>query len=131
MCLGGGAQAPRVEYRGPSDSDIQRNEASLAEYQQQMTAQQDVFQSQLQTQIDDANAETEALKSEYAADAAAAAAASAASAATYTTSATQSDMPEGAQTTSAVTNKKKPKKNLKISTGGTMASAGSGLNIGV
>ena len=131
MCLGGGAQAPRVEYRGPSDSDIQRNEASLAEYQQQMTAQQDVFQSQLQTQIDDANAETETLKSEYAADAAAAAAASAASAATYTTSATQSDMPEGAQTTSAVTNKKKPKKNLKISTGGTMASAGSGLNIGV
>ena len=131
MCLGSSPQAPSVEYRGPSDSDIQRNEASLAQYQQQMTTQQNAFQSQLQTQIADANAETEALKSEYAADASAAAAASAAEAATYITSATQSDVPEGAQTTAAVTDKKKPKKNLKISTGGTMASAGSGLNIGV
>ena len=112
MCLGGGAQAPSVEYRGPSDSDIQRNEASLAQYQQQMTTQQNAFQSQLQTQIANANAETETLKSEYAADASAAAAASAAEAATYITSATQSDVPEGAQTTAAVTDKKKPKKKL-------------------
>lgn len=131
MCLGGGAQAPRVEYRGPSDDDIRRNEASLAKYQEQMTTQQNNFQSQLQTQIATANEETEALKSEYAAEASAAAAASAAEAATYITSATESEVPEGAQTTAAVTDKKKPKKNLKISTGGTMASAGSGLNIGV
>jgi septal ring factor EnvC (AmiA/AmiB activator) len=131
MCFGGGAQAPSVEYRGPSDDDIRRNESSLAQYQQQMTTQQDAFQSQLQEQIANANAETEALKSGYAAEASAAAAASAAEAATYTTTAEETGMPEGAQTTSAVTDKKKPKKNLKISTGGTMASAGSGLNIGV
>lgn len=131
MCMGGGAQAPRVEYRGPSDDDIRRNEASLAQYQQQMTTQQNAFQSQLQDQIANANAETEALKSEYAAEASAAAAASSAEAASYITTATETEMPEGAQTTAAVTDKKKPKKNLKISTGGTMASAGSGLNIGV
>ena len=131
MCMGGGAQAPKVEYRGPSDADIRRNEASLAQYQQQMTTQQNAFQSQLQEQIAAANAETEALKSEYAAEASAAAAASAAQAASYTTTAQETEVPEGAQTTAAVTDKKKPKKNLKISTGGTMASAGSGLNIGV
>ncbi len=131
MCFGGGAQAPRVEYRGPSDSDIRRNEVSLGQYQQQMTAQQNSFQSQLQEQIASANAETEALKSEYAAEASAAAAASAAEAASYTTTAQETELPEGAQTTSAVTDKKKPKKNLKISTAGTVASAGSGLNIGV
>lgn len=130
MC-GGSPRAPRVEYRGPSDDDIRRNEASLAQYQQQMTEQQNAFQSQLQEQIANANAETEALKSEYAAEASAAAAASAAEAASYTTTAQETELPEGAQTTSAVTDKKKPKRNLKISTGGTMASAGSGLNIGV
>lgn len=131
MCFGGGAQAPSVEYRGPSDSDIRRNEASLTQYQQQMTTQQNAFQSQLQEQIASANAETEALKSEYAAEASAAAAASAAEAASYTTTAQETELPEGAQTTAAVTDKKKPKKNLKISTAGTVASAGSGLNIGV
>ena len=131
MCLGGGPQAPKVEYVGPSDADIQKNEASLAQYQKQMTAQQNAFQSQLQEQIASANAETEALKSEYAAEASAAAAASAAQAASYTTTAQETEVPEGAQTTAAVTDKKKPKKNLKVSTGGTKASAGSGLNIGV
>ena len=131
MCMGGGAQAPKVEYRGPSDADIRRNEASLAQYQQQMTTQQNAFQSQLQEQIAKANAETEALKSEYAAEASAAAAAGAAEAASYITTAQKTEVTEGAQTTAAVTDKKKPKKNLKISTAGTAASAGSGLNIGV
>ena len=96
-----------------------------------MTTQQNAFQSQLQEQIASANAETDALRSEYAAEASAAAAASAAEAASYTTTAQETEVPEGAQTTAAVTDKKKPKKNLKISTAGTVASAGSGLNIGV
>ncbi len=132
MCLGGSPQAPRVEYVGPSDDDIRRNEESLAQYQQQMTTQQNEFQTQLQTQIDSAAAETAELQADYAAETAAAAASSSADqAAAYITSAQQTEIPEGAQTTAAVTAKKKPKKNLKISTGGTMASAGSGLNIGV
>ena len=132
MCLGGGASAPEVKYVGPSDDDIRRNEESLAQYQQQMTDQQSQFQSQLQSQIDAANEETAQLKADYAAETAAAAAASSADAvAAYTTSAQQTEIPEGAQTTAAITKKKKPKKNLKISTAGTASSAGSGLNIGV
>ena len=132
MCFGGGASAPEVKYVGPSDDDIRRNEESLAQYQQQMTIQQDQFQSQLQSQIDAANSETAELQADYAAEAAAAAAGSSADqAAAYTTSAQETEIPEGAQTTSAVTEKKKPKKNLKISTAGTASTAGSGLNIGV
>ena len=143
MCFGGGASAPKVKYVGPSDDDIKRNEESLAQYQQQVTTQQEDFQSQLQSQIDAANAETAELQADYAAetaaqrasDAAAAAAAAAGSsadqAAAYTTSAQQTEIPKGAQTTAAVTEKKKPKRNLKISTAGTASTAGSGLNIGV
>lgn len=132
MCLGGGAQAPSVQYVGPSDDDIRRNQESLAQYEQQMTTQQSQFQSQLQSQIDAANEETAQLKADYAAETAAAAAASSADAvAAYTTSAQQTEIPKGAQTTAAITDKKKPKKNLKISTAGTASSAGSGLNIGV
>lgn len=132
MCFGGGASAPEVKYVGPSDDDIRRNEESLAQYQQQMTIQQDQFQSQLQSQIDAANSETAELQADFAAEAAAAAAGSSADqAAAYTTSAQQTEIPKGAQTTAAVTDKKKPKKNLKISTAGTASTAGSGLNIGV
>lgn len=132
MCGGGRPQAPRVEYVGPSQADMERSQRSLDQYQQQMMEQQGQFQSQLQSQIDAANAQTAELEADFAAESAAAAAASSADqAAAYTTSAQQTEVPEGAQTTTAVTAKKKPKKNLKISTGGTMASAGSGLNIGV
>lgn len=132
MCLGGGPQAPRVEYVGPSQEDLKANQASLDAYRSQMATQQTEFQSQLQTQIDDAAQETEELKAAYAAESAAAAAGNAADqAAAYVTSAQETEIPENAQTTAAVTDKKKPKKNLKISTAGTANSAGSGLNIGV
>ena len=77
---------------------------------------------------DAANRETAA---EYASDTSSAAALAAAEMASYSTSAQQTEIPEGAQTTAASTDKKKPKKNLKISTAGTANQAGSGLNIGV
>ena len=136
MCFGGGAKAPNVQYVGPSDDDIRRNEESLAQYQQQMTDQQNQFQTQLQSQIDSAAAETADLQADYAAETAAAAAAGAsdqvaAQGSAYSISAQETEIPEGAQTTAAVTEKKKPKKNLKISTAGTANTAGSGLNIGV
>ncbi len=132
MCMGNAPQAPRVEYVGPSQTDIDRSQRSLDQYRTQMGQQQQQFQSQLQAQIDAANTETAELQADFAAESAAAAAASSADqAAAYSTSAQQTEIPEGAQTTAAVTDKKKPKKNLKISTGGVMASAGSGLNIGV
>ena len=68
MCLGQQPQAPRIEYVGPSDDDIRRNEQALANYQSQISDQQAAFQSQLQAQIDAANAETAALESRYAQD---------------------------------------------------------------
>lgn len=131
MCAGR-PSPPKIEYVGPSKADIQANQQALQGYQDQMALQQSQFQAQLQDQIDQANAQTAELEAEFAAEAAAAAAGSAAdAAAAYTTSAEQTEIPEGAQTTAAVTDKKKPKKNLKISTAGTASSAGSGLNIGV
>ena len=132
MCMGGGPSAPTVKYVGPSQDDLDRNQRSLDAYQQQVTTQQDQFQTQLQSQIDSANAETADLQASYAAETAAAAAASSAGqAAAYSTTAVQTEMPEGAQTTASIVKKKKPKQNLKISTAGTANSAGSGLNIGV
>ena len=132
MCIGSQPSPPQIVYRGPSQADIDANQASLMNYQQQMATQQSQFQSDLQNQIDQANAQTAELEADFAADAAAAAAGSAAdAAAVYTTSAQQTEVPKTAQTTAAVTEKKKPKRNLKISTAGTASSAGSGLNIGV
>lgn len=143
MCMGSQPKPPKIEYVGPSSADIRRGQDSLDRYQREMQQQQSQFQTQLQGQIDAANAETAALQADfadetaelesgYAAEAAASAAASAADqAAAYTTSAQQTEIPEGAQTTAAVVEKKKPKKSLKISTAGTANSAGSGLNIGV
>ena len=77
---------------------------------------------------DAANQETAA---GYASDSSSAAALAAAEMASYSTTAQQTEIPEGAQTTAANTDKKKPKKSLKISTAGTANKAGSGLNIGV
>lgn len=154
MCFGGNQpQAPEIKYAGPSDDDLRRQEAALGTYQKQINDQQTKFQQQLQSQIDAANAETEALRSQYrsdldayketsagniadaeAAGAAAVSEAGAASAAqqvgAYTVTASESE-PLQAQTTKATPVKKKPKKNLKISTAGTASGAGSGLNIGV
>ena len=135
MCLGSQPQAPRVVYQGPSEEDIARNERALENYQAQIAEQQSAFQTQLQQQIDDANATTAALQDQYAADlealtaagenevadaqaqgAAQAAAASqsaqqqAASALTVTTQQTEAEMP---QTTTSTKKKEQKPKSLK------------------
>ena len=153
MCFGGGTSAPSVQYIGPSQADIDANEAALATYAQETSQQMETFSSQLQSQIDAASAETAALQTQFAeelaaaetkgaadvADAEAAGAASVAGAGArnaakqvgaLTVTAMESD-PVDAQTTTAVTEKKKPKKNLKITPGATASNAGAGLNIGV
>jgi hypothetical protein len=123
------------------------------QFQSQLQSQIDAANSEtaaLQAQYDrdyaamdqanaDANAKTAAgydatnkdTAAGYASDSSSAAALAAAEMASYSTTAQQTEIPEGAQTTAAVTDKKKPKKNLKISTAGTANQAGSGLNIGV
>ena len=153
MCGGGQPRAPKIVYQGPSDADIKRQQDSLDAFRETMQTNQATFQSTLQDQIDTANEETAALQAQfdddlaslnqandeanaktaagYASESSSAAALASAEMASYSTSAKQTEMPEGAQTTAAVTDKKKPKKSLKISTAGTASKAGSGLNIGV
>ena len=146
MCMGG-AKAPQVVYQGPSQEQIAAQQASLDQYRTQMNEQQNAFKSQLQQQIDAANAETATIRSRYEKELAASAASAATTAApvstanaqaatqqmgVYAVTAGTSDVaPTGAQTTAAVAKKDKPNKSLKISTGGTKAAAGAGLNIGV
>ena len=129
MCMGGPKQ-PNIVYQGPSAEELAASQKSLDLYKQQMADQQSAFKTQLQQQIDAANKETADIKSKYDQEAAAAAAAAAAQqAGSYAVTATQSVV--SGQTTAAVTKKQKPNNNLKISTGGTPAAAGTGLNIGV
>ena len=158
MCFGNSApSAPEIRYVGPSDDDIRRNEESLNAFQATLNQQQADTAASIQTQIDEANARTAEIQSQFdaeyavaqgdtsAAEAAAAEAAAealeakqaaaAAAGASYTpigaygVTATQSEA-KTAQTTEEIAPKKKPKTTLKISPTAT-AEAGSGLNIGV
>ena len=159
MCIGNSQpSAPTVQYVGPSDSEIRRNERALADYQSQIEAQQAETASLIQKQIDEANARTEQIQKQFddelaiaqgdtsAAEAAAATAsanaleakeaAAAAAGASYTpigaygVTASQSEAPK-AQTTEPIKAKKKPKTTLKISPTATAQQGGTGLNIGV
>ena len=128
MCFG--AKAPNIVYQGPSQEDIDANQASLDLFQQQISDQQSQFQTQLQQQIDQANQDTADLQERLANEATAAAAAAAAQQNTaYATTVQETEMPKGAQTTAARTKKKTGTKTLKIGKAAAPASAGAGLNI--
>ena len=145
MCFGGSqpkVEAPKIEYVGPTDEQIQQQQESLAALQQQIAEQQATFTAGIQSQIDDATNETTRLQSEFeaeqegwkseaaAAEAAAAGAGSAAANNAYAVTATQSTAPV-ANTTEEITKKKKPKSSLKIQSNAVENTAGTGLNIGV
>ena len=130
MCFGS-PKAPNIVYQGPSEEEIAANQASLDAFQQQMTTQQEAFQTQLQSQIDAANAQTAQLQEQLGNEHAAAAAAAAQQASTYATTTQQAEAPETAQTTAARPKKKQPVKTLKINKSLMAASEGAGLNIGV
>ena len=133
MCFGRNIEMPQIIYQGPSDEDLAANQKALDDYEARITQQQTDFDTQLQAQIDAANAETAALKDRLEKESAAANAAIAAQqTGAYAASAQMSEgTPEGSQTTAAVTKKKKPKSNLKINRAGLVASAGAGTNYGV
>ena len=128
MCI---RDRPNIVYQGPSEEDIAANQASLDAFKEQMTTQQETFQTQLQAQIDAANAQSASLKEQLANDQSAAAAAIAAQqTSTYATTTQQADVPTNAQTTAAKPKKKKPTSTLKINRSLMAASEGAGLNIG-
>ena len=132
MCIGIGApKSPVMKYVAPDQNAMRAGEEALAKYQQDTAMQQQAFQQNLQSEIDKANAQTADIQSSNAAETAAASALAAAEASAYTTTASQGEIPVEAQTTKAVTEKKKPKKNLKISTAGTSSTPGSGVNVGI
>jgi len=142
MCFGSAPQAPEVRYVGPSQADIDANNAKLEKYRQDSLTQQQQFASALQKQIDDANASASAKRKELeyqmgqkqremaAQMSGAAAAAAAQQQAAYAVTTTQTE-PVAAQTTSAPKKKDKIKGTLKIAPGATAMSEGSGINIGV
>ena len=160
MCFGQGSrpQAPTIEYVGPSNDAIQRNDRQVAAYQEQIQKQQAVTAQNIQTSINAANTKTAEIQSQFdqelaiaqgdtskVEDAAALAtaealeakqAAAAAAGASYTpigaygVTASETEAP-AAKTTAPIKAKKKPKTTLKISPTATAQQGGTGLNIGV
>lgn len=131
MCFGSAPQIPQIVYQGPSQADIDRNNAALETYRRQSMAQQEQFATALQEQINQANQqaadqrqrleqEQQAAMSEVAAQQQGA----------YSVTATESK-PVNAQVTTAAKPKEKMRSSLKIAPGSTAASAGTGINIGV
>ena len=134
MCLGSVKQ-PKIEYVGPSQEDLDANQAKIDKYIADSKAANDAFQATLQTQIDNANATAQTMRDQLAADKAAAAAQLAnmpINKPTYSVTTTQSD-PVNAQVTEAIKKKKKDdnKGTLKVNQGGAVNAAGSTLNLGV
>lgn len=142
MCFGSAPQAPEVRYVGPSQADIDANNAKLEKYRQDSLAQQQQFATALQQQIDQANASAAQKRKDLedqmgqkqremdAQMAGASAAAAAQQQAAYAVTTTQTE-PVAAQTTTTPKKKDKTKGTLKIAPGATAMSEGSGINIGV
>jgi hypothetical protein len=131
MCFGSAPQAPQVVYQGPSQADIDANNAALEQYRQQSTAQQQQFSAALQRQIDDANAQAAKQRQQLEQERATAAAEMASQQQAAYAVTTEAVAPETALTTSAAKPKDKSKGTLKIAPGATAMSQGTGLNIGV
>lgn len=142
MCFGSQPQAPEIRYVGPSQDQISANNAALETYRAQSLAQQKTFADSLQKQIDQANAQAaeqrKRLEDEKALAArdmeaqrtGAAAEMAAQQKAAYAVTTTQTE-PVNAQVTQAPKPKDKNKGTLKIASGATAMSPGTGLNIGV
>ena len=131
MCFGA-PKAPEIVYQGPSQEDIDANNAALEKFKTDTEASNQAFMTQMQTQIDAANAEMATLEEKFANEQAAAqAAASAMQTEAYATTASMTEIPEGAQTTETIKKKKLPKSTLKIARNALPSSGGTGLNIGV
>ena len=153
MCLGSQPQPPQVVYQGPSEDMIAAQRTSMENWLSAVNTQNDAFQTQLQSQIDQNNSAFDALSTEYdtliaaqqsssdsdveaargeaagqLAEGAADAARKQVSALTVTSQQTE---PEAAQTTQTYAKKKKKPTGLRISTAGVKNASGSGINLGI
>ena len=131
MCFGA-PKAPEIVYKGPSQEEIDANNAALDQFKADSEASNQAFMDQMQTQIDAANQEMEQLQQQFEAEQTAAQAAAAAmQTEAYATTASMTEIPEGAQTTETIKKKKQPRQTLKIARNALPTSSGTGLNIGV
>lgn len=149
MCFGNQPTytPPEIVYQGPSEEDLKRQADSLAEFKETIRQNQEATAASIQQGIDAANERSDELSELLATETArfeefeaqrkeAEAAAAAAASANYTPTGAYGltasvTEPKGAQTTEEIKPKKKNKDNLKITSGATEKSAGSGLNIGL
>jgi len=128
-------KAPEIKYVGPSQEDLDNNQAKIDTFVENSRIANENFANSLQAQIDTANTNAQTLRDSLAADRAAAAAQLAnmpMNKPTYSVTTTQSD-PVNAQVTESIKKKKKDddKGTLTVAQGGTANTAGSTLNLGV
>ena len=133
MCLFSAPKAPEIVYQGPSDEDVAASTAALEDFKTTTAANTAAFQTSINEQITAAQASTQTLMDQLADTQASSGAGveNIINDAPYAVTTEDNVTPEDAQTTAAISKKKKKPSTLKIATGGLSASAGTGVNYGV
>tara|TARA_B100001113_G_C21080066_1_gene609466 strand:+ start:987 stop:1376 length:390 start_codon:yes stop_codon:yes gene_type:complete len=128
---------PEIVYQGPSQEELDANQAKLDLFIENSEKQNKTFTDALQVQIDNAAATTKTLTDELAAlktshQNTVASYSGPAAGQTYAVTTKQTD-PENAQTTTTIKPKKKDKNKstLKVSQNSVQNTSGSGVNVGV
>ena len=131
---------PVIQYVGPTDEQIAQQNAALETFKDTLTTNNQTFQDNLQASIDAANAQSATLLeqiTEMQEQTAAAGGVGGGGGDAYSSAPYALTTEEGAgntdlaQTTEAITKKKKPKGSLKIAQGSITQAAGAGVNYGV
>ena len=132
MCFGK-PKAPNIVYQGPSAEDVAASNQALQDFQDTTAANTAAFQTSINEQITAAQASTQTLMDQLADTQANSGAGveNIINDAPYAVVTEDNVTPEDAQTTAAISKKKKKPSTLKIATGGLSASAGTGVNYGV
>jgi len=133
MCLFKAPKAPEIVYQGPSDEDVAASTAALEAFKTTTAENTAAFQTSINEQITAAQASTQTLMDQLADTQANSGAGvdNIINDAPYAVVTEDNVTPEDAQTTAAISKKKKKPSTLKIATGGLSASAGTGVNYGV
>lgn len=130
---------PIIQYVGPSQEQIDSQNAALDSFKDTLTTNNQAFQTSLQSSIDAANAQSATLlqqittmQGQTSAAQSAGGGGDAYSSAPYAlTTEEGAGNTDLAQTTEEITAKKKPKGSLKITKGALTSAAGAGVNYGV
>ena len=132
MCFGK-PKAPNIVYQGPSADDVAASNAALDTFRETTAANTLAFQTSINNQITSAQESTASLMEQLTSTQANSGAGieNIVNDAPYAITTEDNVTPEDAQTTAAISKKKKKPSTLKIATGGLSASAGTGVNYGV